>query len=155
MTDVAEAGTRSVVVEADLDYSPDKVWFALTDSESIAVWMMSNDLKPEVGYKFTFRARPIERWDGEFQCEVLEVEPERKLSYSWKGGHPELKGFGKYIETVATWTLTPLPDGKTHLRFEHGGFSTAADADGVFETMSKGAQSVVKALAKRIPDLTT
>ena len=40
------------------------------------------------------------------------------------------------LDTVVTWTLTPSPDGGTHLRLVHDGF-TAADAFGL-ETMGNG-----------------
>ena len=79
--------------------------------------------------------------------------PERELSFSWKGGHEELKGFGHYIDTLVTWTLTPTPTGGTHFRFVHDGFSTAATSDGVFDVMNKGSQSVLRTLTRRLPDL--
>ncbi len=45
---------------------------------------------------------------------MLEVEPNRSLSYTW----------GAYgLESVVTWTLTPTGAG-THLRMEQSGFAT-------------------------------
>jgi uncharacterized protein YndB with AHSA1/START domain len=153
MTDTVDSDTRSLLVEADIPYPLDKVWRAITDSEAIALWFMRNDLTLEVGRRFTLRSRPIERWDGEFQCRLLAAEPEHRISFSWKGGHEELKGFGHFIDTVATWTLTPLADGGTHMVFEQTGFSTAPEADGVYDAMLKGGQSVMRTLARIIPDL--
>ena len=43
---------------------------------------------------------------------MLEVEPNRTLSYTW-----EAMG----LESVVTWTLTPSRTG-THLRMEQAGF---------------------------------
>ena len=74
-------------------------------------------------------------------------------SSRWKGGHEELKGFGHYIDTLVTWTLTPTPSGGTHFRFFHDGFGTDGANDGVFEIMSKGSQSVLRTLTRRLPDL--
>ncbi len=145
-------GKRSIVVEADIPYSVAKVWRAITDSEYLALWFMKNDLVPDFGHKFTLRSRPIERWDGEFQCQVLDVEPEQKISWTWKGGHEELKGFGHYIDTMATWTLSPNADGSTHVRFDHDGFGTEEAMDGCFEAMTKGAESIVRTLNKMMPD---
>lgn len=153
MTETADSDKRSIVVEADIPYPLDKVWRAITDSEAIALWFMRNDLRLEVGRRFTLRSRPIERWDGEFQCVLLAIEPNHMISFSWAGGHEELKAFGHYIDTVATWTITPLDDGGTHMVFEQTGFSTASEADGVYDVMQKGAQSVMRTLAKIIPDL--
>lgn len=151
MTDVIE--TRSIVTEAEFDHPVDLVWRAISDSEWLAVWFFPNDIQPLEGHKFTIWGRPIERWDGEFQCQVKTAVPERELSFRWKGGHEELKGFGHYIDTVLTWTLTPTASGGTHLRFQHDGFSTDATSDGVFDVMSKGAQSVLRTLTRRLPDL--
>ncbi len=148
----AKPDKRCIRVETDIPYPVDKVWRALTDSECLALWFFKNDLVPEFGHKFTFRTRPIERWDGEFQCQVLDVEENQKISYTWKGGSPELKRFGHYIDTMATWTMAPNPDGTTHLKFEHDGFDKDESCDGCFEDMSKGAESVLRTLVKRIPD---
>ncbi len=153
MTETTEAtAKRSIVVEADMPYPVEKVWRALTDSECIALWFMKNDLVPEFGHKFTLRSRPIERWDGEFQCQVLEVEENQKISFAWKGGHPELKAFGRYIDTMATWTIAPNPDGGTHVRFDHDGFDTCEESNGCYDAMTKGAQSILRTLNKMIPD---
>jgi uncharacterized protein YndB with AHSA1/START domain len=69
---------------------------------------MKNDFKPVVGHRFNLRGRLGRRVD----CEVLAVEPNRTLSYTW----------GAYgLESVVTWTLTPTSTG-THLRMEQSGF---------------------------------
>lgn len=151
-TSETTAETRAILKEADFDFPIDTVWRALTDSEWLAVWFFPNDIQPVAGHKFTIWGRPIERWDGEFQCQVTEVEAPHLLKFGWKGGHEELKGFGHYIETTVTWRLAPTASG-THFTFLHEGFSTAATSDGVFDVMSKGAESVLRSLAKRLPDL--
>ena len=147
-----EAATRSIKEEVDLPYPLEKVWRAITDSECIALWFMKNDLKPDFGHKFTLRSRPIERWDGEFQCQVLEVEENKMISFTWKGGHQELKLFGHYMDTIATWTITPNADGSTHFVFLHEGFGTDEESDGCYNAMVKGTQSVLRTLNKMIPD---
>ncbi|MGB8278909.1 MAG: SRPBCC domain-containing protein [Methylovirgula sp.] len=147
-----QAATRSIREEVDLPYPIEKVWRAITDSECIALWFMKNDLKPDFGHKFTLRSRPIERWDGEFQCQVLEVEENQMISFTWKGGHEELKLFGHYIDTIATWTVTPNADGTTHFVFLHEGFGLEEESNGVYDAMTKGTQSVLRTLNKMIPD---
>ena len=57
---------------------------------------MENDFQPVVGHKFTFRSTPVPNWDGIIDCEVLVVEPNKKLSYSWGT-------LG--LESVVVWTL--------------------------------------------------
>ena len=68
---------------------------------------MKNDFKPVVGHRFNLRAD----W-GAVDCQVLAVEPNKTLSYTWAA-------YG--LESVVTWTLTPTSTG-THLRMEQSGF---------------------------------
>jgi uncharacterized protein YndB with AHSA1/START domain len=111
MNDAAE-NTRSVVMEKVFPYAPEKVWRALTEKPLIAQWLMKNDFEPVVGRKFQFRADPVPNWNGEIDCEVMIVEPLKRLSYSWG-----TLGLGSMV----LWTLTPA-EGGTHVRMEHSGF---------------------------------
>ena len=106
MTETA-AETRSIVVEREIAHPPERIWRALTQPHLIGEWLMKNDFEPVIGHRFALRAD----W-GAVLCEVLEVESNRTLSYSW--GDEELK-------TVVTWTLTPTGTG-TRLRMEQAGF---------------------------------
>lgn len=68
---------------------------------------MKNDFEPVVGHRFDFRAD----W-GSVECQVLAVEPNRTLSYTWCAYD---------LKSVVTLTLTPTSTG-THLRVEQAGF---------------------------------
>lgn len=103
---------RDLIFEAVYPHPPEHVWRALTDSQAMAEWLMPNDFKPQVGNRFQFRTKPAPGFDGIVRCEVLELEPPRKLVYTWKGGP---------VDTVVTFTLTPVPEG-TRLRLEQRGF---------------------------------
>lgn len=144
---------RTIVTEADFEHPIDVVWQAMTDSEWLAVWFFPNDIRPVARHKFTIWGRPIERWDGEFKCEVLAVEPPKMLKFRWYGGDDELKGFGRSMDTTVTWTLSSLGNGGTHFCFVHEGFGTDPQSDALFEVMNKGSQSVLKSLTRRLPDL--
>ena len=103
-----------------LDHTPETVWEYLTESDLIAQWLMPNDFKPIVGHKFQFRTNPRIKvgFDGIVYCEVLEVRPHQKLSYSWKGGPAP----GKItLNSVVIWTLTPTATG-TRLQLQQNGF---------------------------------
>jgi uncharacterized protein YndB with AHSA1/START domain len=105
---MTDAETRSVIVERELPHPPEKIWRALTQGELIGEWLMKNDFAPVVGHRFNFTAD----W-GSVACEVIDVEPNRTLSYSW----------GAYgLDSVVTWTLTPTGTG-TKLRMEQRGFA--------------------------------
>lgn len=147
------SATRSVMTERDFDHPIEAVWRAMTDSEWLAVWFFPNDIQPVEGHKFTIWSRPIERWDGEFKCQVLSVEPNAMLRFSWSGGHEELKGFGRYMDTVITWTISPLENGGTRFVFVQEGIDAAPEADACFDIMTKGATSVLNSLTKRLPQL--
>ena len=99
--------TRSVVVERDISFPPEKIWRALTQPHLIEEWLMKNDFKPVMDHRFKLSAD----W-GAVECQVLEVELHKTLSYTWAA-------YG--LESVVTWTLTPTGKG-TRLRMEQMGF---------------------------------
>jgi uncharacterized protein YndB with AHSA1/START domain len=43
---------RSVVVEREIPFPPEKVWRALTQPHLIEEWLMKNDFKPVAGHRF-------------------------------------------------------------------------------------------------------
>jgi len=106
MTDTTEE-RRSVVVEREIAFPPEKIWRALTQPHLLQDWLMRNDFKPVVDHRFKFSGD----W-GSVDCAVREVEPNKTLSYSW-----DAHG----LESIVTWTLTPTAKG-THLRMEQSGF---------------------------------
>ena len=106
--------TRSVVVEREIPYPPEKIWRALTQPHLIEEWLMKNDFKPVVGHRFNLRGD----WGGVLDCEVLAVEPNRTLSYTWNFAHDD-----------AAYNLQERGDlhahadrTGTHLRMEQSGF---------------------------------
>ncbi|HEY4162044.1 MAG TPA: SRPBCC domain-containing protein [Dongiaceae bacterium] len=115
MTDTATE-TRSVVVEREMPHPPEKIWRALTQPHLIEEWLMKNDFKPVVGHRFNLRADPQPNWNGVVDCQVLVVEPNKTLSYTWGSGEADLA-----IKSVVTLSLTPTGTG-TLLRMEQTGF---------------------------------
>jgi uncharacterized protein YndB with AHSA1/START domain len=112
------APTRTLVIERDVPQPQEKIWRALTQSALVEEWLMKNDFQPVVGHRFNFRSTPVPGWDGVIACEVLVVEPNSRLSYSW--------GTMGMVSMVA-WTLTPTKGG-THVRMEQTGFRSEQDA---------------------------
>jgi len=113
MTDSATE-LRSVVVERDFPHPPEKLWRALTQPHLIEEWLMKNDFVPAVGHRFNLRGE----WGGVLDCEVLTLEPNRALSYTWNFAHDD-PAFN--LQSTVTFTLTPTNAG-THLRMEQSGF---------------------------------
>jgi uncharacterized protein YndB with AHSA1/START domain len=99
-------------------HSSETVWEFLTTPELISQWLMENNFRPIVGHQFQFKTKPRPGFNGVVHCQVLEVLPCQKLSYSWKGG----PGDGTIkLDSVVTWTLTAKDKG-TLLLLEHTGF---------------------------------
>lgn len=73
----------SLTLSLDFEYktSIEKLWSALTDSDKLAQWILSNDFKPIVEHQFQFRSEPNEWWNGIIDCEVLIVDEPNRLSY--------------------------------------------------------------------------
>lgn len=83
------ASTRSLIVEREFPHPPNKVWRALTEGPLIEGWLMKNDFRPVAGHRFTFRATPMPNWNGVTDCEVLAIEPNERLSYSFNASGEE------------------------------------------------------------------
>ncbi len=94
------------------------MWRALTQTELLGEWLMNNDFQPIIGHVFNFRADPLPHWNGVTDCEVLEVEPCKRLAYTWNASGAEA---ADGLRTIVTWTLTPTPLGVL-VRMEQSGF---------------------------------
>ncbi|MFI4975154.1 MAG: SRPBCC domain-containing protein [Caulobacterales bacterium] len=97
----------AVVVEADLEEAPDKVWRALSEPDLLEAWLFPNDIRPEPGERFA-----LEDGGRRIDCEVLEAEPGRTLRYSWREADAG-------VDSEVSFLLTPAPGGGTHLRVVH------------------------------------
>jgi uncharacterized protein YndB with AHSA1/START domain len=89
---------NTIRLEHVFPHPPARVWRFLTDAELLSRWLMPTDFRPELGAAFTFDAG---QW-GITRCEVLAIEPERLLRYSWR--NPPL-------DTTITWTAASGPVG--------------------------------------------
>ena len=112
MTSSATETRSVVVVEREVAFPPEKLWRALTQPHLIEEWLMKNDFKPAVGHRFNLRNDPKPDLSVVIDCQVLAVEPNKTLSYTWEA-------YG--LESVVTFTLTPTSAG-TRLRMEQSGF---------------------------------
>jgi uncharacterized protein YndB with AHSA1/START domain len=137
----ADSSPRTLVIERELSHPPQKVWRALTQGPLLEEWLMRNDFEPQVGRRFTLRAEPMPQWNGVIDCQVLELEPCTRLSYSWNA-------LG--VATVVTFTLTPTPGGVL-LRMEQSGhFPAEANYQGAqygWRRFLANLEGVVAALA--------
>src|SRR5579862_308198 len=128
--------TLSVIVEREIPFPPEKIWRALTQPHLIEEWLMKNDFEPVVDHHFKLRAD----W-GAVDCQVLAVEPNKTLSYTWAA-------YG--LESVVTWTLTPTSSG-THVRIEQSGFRP--DQQQAFHGAKGGWQKFLDNLTREVAGL--
>ncbi|HWI29218.1 MAG TPA: SRPBCC domain-containing protein [Stellaceae bacterium] len=141
------AATRSLVFEREIPHPPEKLWRALTEGALIGEWLMKNDFQPVVGHRFNFRAPPMPQWNGIVDCEVLAVDPPRRLSYSWNASGAEAAAG---LKTVVTWTLTPTRSGVL-LRLEQSGFRPEEEAN--YQGANYGWQRFLAALERVVAAL--
>jgi uncharacterized protein YndB with AHSA1/START domain len=104
----AAPNPEPIVLDYDLEEAPEKVWRALTDPVLVAAWLAPNDIAPEEGRRFTLQTAP----DKAVECEVVEADPARKLSYRWREA-------GEALDSLVTFEITPQPGGGSHLRLVH------------------------------------
>ena len=135
------AATRSLVIEKEMPYSPEKIWRALTEGSLMKEWLMDNDFQPVVGHRFSFRSTPVPNWDGIIESEVLVVEPNKKLSYSWGA-------LG--LESAVVWTLVAT-EGGTLVRMEQSGFRP--DQEAAYKGANYGWQKFIGGLERVVAGL--
>lgn len=145
----AASPDMSVVVERELPFPPEKIWRALTQPHLLAEWLAQTDFAAVIGHRFSLRIDPEPDRSFVFDCEVVIVEPNRELSYTWNsvGDAP-----GKGLRSVVTWRLTPTPAG-TRLRLEQSGF--AADRPAFFHGARLGWPHYIAALERVLAGMPT
>jgi uncharacterized protein YndB with AHSA1/START domain len=115
-------GTQEIVIEEVFPHPPETIWKAITDGRLIARWLMEpKGFEPMVGNRFTYQTTPAGAWDGTIHCEVLEVVPNERFVYAWRGGAEGNVGYGAPLDTVVAFTLTREAGG-TRVSLVHSGF---------------------------------
>ena len=139
VTDTTERSqTEAISFEFDLNHSPQKVWRALTDPALLREWLLPViGLELEPGAAFTFKTQAYPGWDGTVNCRFIEIERERKLTYTWTV---------PFLDTVVTFTLTPTASG-TRLSLVQSGFKTDQKRE------SGGARYGWKMMGEKLADL--
>jgi uncharacterized protein YndB with AHSA1/START domain len=81
----------NVLLVEDFPHPVERVWRALTEPDALRIWLMDNDFELRVGKQFSLRSRESPPRDrGWIECEVLEVEEQHRMIWSWihNGGDP-------------------------------------------------------------------
>jgi len=105
------------IIEKTFNANPQKVWSAITNKDEMKKWYFDlPEFKPEKGFKFSFPGGPENGTQYIHLCEVTEVVPLEKITYSWK-----YEGY----EGISHVTFELFPEGtKTRLKLTHSGLWT-------------------------------
>ena len=106
-----------VVVERTYNAPVEKVWSALTDNDQMKSWYFDiAEFKPEPGFEFQFTGGDPNGVQYLHLCKVIDVVPNKKLSYTWR-----YDGFeGK---SLVIFDLT-AEGSKTKVKVSHFGLET-------------------------------
>ena len=108
---------KPIIIERTFKTTPSKLWNALTDNKEMKHWYFNlEDFRAEVGFQFQFSGGPSPDKQYLHLCEVTEVIPEQKLTYSWK-----YKGYAG----ISFVSFELFPDGEnTKLKLTHEGLES-------------------------------
>lgn len=108
-------GRESLEFAFELRHPPAKVWRALTDPVLLSEWLLPIvELKLERGAAFRFKTpQSYPGWDGTVDCKLLELEPMKKIAYTWTV---------PMLDTVVTFTIEPTATG-TQVHLVQSGFT--------------------------------
>ncbi len=123
------ADRMEVVVERLIAAPPERVFAALTRADELERWFFSEvQTDPRAGgsHRMWWRSEDDPARDHERFGRYLEVEPNRKLVFEWRGAADGVYGLAEAGDTIVTITLTPEGTG-TRVRVVHTGWP-ASDA---------------------------
>ncbi len=137
LCDFSTAMRGEVQLSIEIDAAPEEVFSAISDPEQLDRYISRGakvDLK--VGGDYSFG------WDGGGPMKVLDVEPSKKLSYSWRyEGEPD---------TVVTWELEGS-ESRTRLTLVHSGFAPDTD-DAGYRIGWTAYLNAIKSMSERGPN---
>lgn len=108
---------QPIVLERLFNAPLSKVWKAITDRDKMQKWYFDlAEFKAEKGFTFQFTGGPDEGRQYLHICEVTDVIPEKKLTYSWR-----YDGYAGI--SYVTFELFEQGD-KTLLRLTHAGIES-------------------------------
>jgi uncharacterized protein YndB with AHSA1/START domain len=109
--------TQPIIVERTFNVPASKIWKAITDKDEMKKWYFDlADFRAEKGFQFQFSGGPSPERQYVHLCEVKEISPDKKLSYTWR-----YKGFPG--DSLVTFELMGQGN-QTVLRLTHSGLDS-------------------------------
>lgn len=115
-----------VTVERFIAATPARVFRALTDAAELEQWFFSDaHTDPRTGgsYRMRWRSMTDRARDHDRFGNYIELIPDRKVVFEWKGDPSQQFGLGDIQGTIVTITLTPEAGG-TRVTLVHSGWPT-------------------------------
>jgi uncharacterized protein YndB with AHSA1/START domain len=104
--------------------SPETVWHALTDAETLASLGIASNITLRAGHRFQFRAAPDAVSDGTIEAEMISVNAPHQFAFKWLNGPLD-------EPTTVTVTLDAEEGGTvTRIRLSHTDTTGASCAAG-------------------------
>lgn len=135
--------TRPYSIERVYDAPLSKVWKAITDKNDMKQWYFDlSEFKAEPGFRFSFSGKGSKGELYVHHCEVKEVIPEKKLSYSWT--YENVSGY-----SLVTFELFKEGN-KTRLKLTHEGIESfgSTSPDFAKESFAAGWTELIGKLLK-------
>ena len=110
---------KPLIVECIYNVPIDKVWQELTDNDHLRQWYFQLDnFEPRIGFKFDFIGGGDEGPKYLHLCEIMEVDEEAVIAYSWK--YDNYPG-----SSIVKWEIFEQGN-NTRLKLTHRGVETFA-----------------------------
>lgn len=109
---------QPIIIERTYNASAAKLWKAITDKNEMKHWYFDlAEFKPEPGFEFEFMGGPPDGEQYRHLCQITEVIPGKKITYSWR--YDGYEGISH-----VTFELFSEGPGKTLLRLTHEGLES-------------------------------
>lgn len=127
---------KIVEIHAVIKDNAERVWQALTDARQMQKWYFNiSKFQPELGFKFKFEGGE-EHKRYLHLCEVIEVKPNKKLTYTWE--YQDYEGQSEVCFELES------RENRTILKISHKGLETFTNPDFAPEKFKDGWNFLLK-----------
>lgn len=113
---------KNIVIERVYEASKMNIWKALTEKDLMKLWYFNLEVfEAKIGFKFEFMGGPEDGIQYKHVCEITELIPESKLTYSWS-----YEGY----EGISFVSFELFDEnGKTRLKLIHSGLESFPESN--------------------------